>query len=320
MRLSALQAVISYWGRSARWRQSCFAWFFMEWIDVQIKGNECSTWNKACRITTYGHTCSPTPVAHTQPTVRTKPGKSGGFPRLIVPIPLRFAGFSRLFARFFVGLAGFGTNKLGKSDSGLAQNDVVGKSEKIEFRISSKHCSHKVGEIRFQPNSKQCSLKQVKGIGFQSNSKRCSRQVREIGFRLSSKQCSFGGGFRLSPKRCGCQIEGNRISAQNKWRSSFGGEAGVCGLGLRGFLLFFYGIFFSGVEHACHRDRGAGWADLPASAGRQLIDLHTGDFLRVTRVGRHGGQKVPFLFDNSKNKTICFSYLSHYSDLEWLAP
>lgn len=61
------------------------------------------------------------------------------------------------------------------------------------------------------------------------------------------------------------------------------------------FYFSFMESFFSGVGHACHRDRGAGWADLPASAGRQLIDLHTGDFLRVTRVGRHKGKSpLPF--------------------------
>ena len=66
------------------------------------------------------------------------------------------------------------------------------------------------------------------------------------------------------------------------WMESvFGGEAGVCGFG----LLLLWNLFPWGGRHACHRDQGAGWADLPASAGRQLIDLHTGDFLRVTRVG-----------------------------------
>ena len=110
-RLSVLQAVIICWGRSARWRQSRFAWFFMEWIGVQIKGNECSTWNNACRITTHSHTCSPIPTLRTKPTASAKPGKFRGFLRPIAPVFPQFAGFSRLFTRFFVELAGFGTNK-----------------------------------------------------------------------------------------------------------------------------------------------------------------------------------------------------------------
>lgn len=75
-RLSVLQAAIICWGRSARWRRLRFAWFFMEWIGAQTKGNECSTWNKASPMTVHSHAGSPPATTSKYPKIPAITGTS----------------------------------------------------------------------------------------------------------------------------------------------------------------------------------------------------------------------------------------------------
>ena len=162
---------------------------------------------------------------------------------------------------------------------------------------------HQIENKRIGVVSKQCSSKQGQGNSISTKLK--TMQFGLKGFDFGSVQNSVvqnrreksdfgsvrnGVVWNRWPGTVGFGI-GIRIGAE----AVFGGSVVACGLGMRGSPFFFYGILHPGWAHACHRDQGAGWADLPASAGRQLIDLHTGDFLRVTRVGRHGG-KSPLHF------------------------
>lgn len=133
-RLSVLQAAVSYWGRSARWRQSRFAWFFMEWIDAHIKGNECSTWNKACRATNQSHVDSPTPTVHIGPTARAKPSQSGGFLCPTGSFPPRFCGVFVNVSAILCWIGGVWHQQVGK----------------IRFQLNSKQCSRQVRKIGFR--------------------------------------------------------------------------------------------------------------------------------------------------------------------------
>lgn len=144
---------------------------------------------------------------------------------------------------------------------------------KIRFRLNPKRCSSG-GEIRFRPSPN--NIVRIRGdFGSAKNI------VIRNGWTRSGITSKTDGSIEIKAKTesaFGCRL---RCVVRSAWSGS---------------LFFLWNVIHTGRDTQCHRDRGAGWADPPASAERQLIDLHTGGFFRVTRAGRHGRQKVPFLF------------------------